>query len=172
MASWPRTVWSAATDLPLRTEDQKWNDPEHAAIIAILYRGDIFSGDGSFTLFFQVPRRQEEHHQQVGHLLDSAKESGLTVISNTVKPDFSDLNANAPLLNVVEQAGCLKEGRALAAIATELALQPRPDHHHASVGSPIRGSTTAGYRVIIVEDACSAATPEAHQVSIGSLVCG
>ena len=40
---------------------------------------------------------------------------------------------------------------------------------NASVESTARVATDAGYRVIIAEDACSAATAEAHQASIESL---
>jgi nicotinamidase-related amidase len=40
---------------------------------------------------------------------------------------------------------------------------------NSSVESTARVATDAGYRVIIAEDACSAATPEAHRASIESL---
>ena len=38
-----------------------------------------------------------------------------------------------------------------------------------SVESTARAATDRGYRVIVVEDACSAATPEIHAAAIGSL---
>lgn len=177
-------------------------NPERTAVIAVHCQGDIVSGDGAFAPFFRDQVVSRNVISQIGDLLDSARESGMTVIYTRVafKPDFSDLNANSPLLKVVEQAGCLKEGTALAEIVAELTpggedvvithqrvggfvpeltaiLEERGIDTvvfagvatNASVESSARVATDAGYRVIIAEDACSAATPEAHQASIESL---
>jgi nicotinamidase-related amidase len=175
---------------------------ERTAVIAVHCQGDIVSGDGAFAPFFHDQVVSRNVISKIGGLLDSARESGMTVIYTRVafKPDFSDLNANSPLLKVVEQSGCLKEGTALADIVTELAptandvvithqrvggfvseliaiLEERGIDTvvfagvatNASVEGTARCASDAGYRVIIAEDACSAATPEAHQASIESL---
>ncbi|MFF2244331.1 cysteine hydrolase family protein [Arthrobacter sp. NPDC058130] len=177
-------------------------NPQHTAVIAIHCQGDIVSGNGAFAPFFHDQVVSRNVISKIDRLLDNARESGMTVIYTRVafKPDFSDLNANSPLLKVVEQAGCLKEGSELADIIPELApatndvvithqrvggfvpeltavLEDRGIDTlvfagvatNASVESTARVATDAGYRVIIAEDACSAATPEAHQASIESL---
>lgn len=177
-------------------------NPQRTAVIAIHCQGDIVSGNGAFAPFFHDQVISRNVISKIGGLLENARKSGMTVIYTRVafKPDFSDLNANSPLLKVVEQAGCLKDGTELADIVPELA--PAADdvvitHQrvggfvpeltavlesrgidtlvfagvatNASVESTARVATDAGYRVIIAEDACSAATPQAHQASIESL---
>lgn len=177
-------------------------NPQRTAVIAIHCQGDIVSGNGAFAPFFHEQVVSRSVISKIGGLLENARESGMIVIYTRVafKPDFSDLTANSPLLKVVEQAGCLKDGTELADIVPELA--PAADdvvitHQrvggfvpeltavledrgidtlvfagvatNASVESTARVATDAGYRVIIAEDACSAATPEAHQASIESL---
>ena len=98
-------------------------NPERTAVIAVHCQGDIVSGDGAFAPFFHDQVVTRNVISKIGSLLGSARESGMTVIYTRVafKPDFSDLNANSPLLKVVEQAGCLKDGTALADIVPELA---------------------------------------------------
>ena len=177
-------------------------NPQRTAVIVIHCQGDIVSGNGAFAPFFHDQVVSRNVVSNIAGLLDHARESGMTVIYTRVafKPDFSDLNANSPLLKVVEQAGCLKDGTELADIVPELTptandfvithqrvggfvpeltavLEDRGIDTlvfagvatNASVESTARVATDAGYRVIIVEDACSAATPEAHQASIESL---
>lgn len=177
-------------------------NPQRTAVIAIHCQGDIVSGNGAFAPFFHDQVVSRNVISKIDGLLENAREAGMTVIYTRVafKPDFSDLKANSPLLKVVEQAGCLKDGTELADIVPELApaaddvvithqrvggfvpeltavLEDRGINTlvfagvatNASVESTARVATDAGYRVIIAEDACSAATPEAHQASIESL---
>jgi nicotinamidase-related amidase len=177
-------------------------NPQRTAVITIHCQGDIVSGNGAFAPFFHDQVVSRNVISKIGGLLENARESGMIVIYTRVafKPDFSDLNANSPLLKVVEQAGCLKDGTELADIVPELAPAPGDvviTHQrvggfvpeltavlagrgidtlvfagvatNASVESTARVATDAGYRVIIAEDACSAATPQAHQASIESL---
>lgn len=177
-------------------------NPERTAIIAIHCQGDIVSGEGAFAPFFHDQIVSRNVINKIGGLLNSARDSGMTVIYTRVafKPDFSDLNANSPLLKVVEQSGCLKDGSALAGIVPELkpaatdvvithqrvggfiseltaVLEERGIDTlvfagvatNASLESTARSASDAGYRVIIAEDAASAATLAAHQASIESL---
>ena len=136
-------------------------------------------------------------------MLDAARAAGVPVVYTRVawQPDYSDLNANSPLLGIVAQSGCLKDGSPLAEIVAEVApaagdeivthkrvggftdsglhelLQSKGVQTvlftgvatNASVEGTARQASDLGYRVIVVEDACSAATPAAHQASIESL---
>lgn len=177
-------------------------NPERTAVIAVHCQGDIVSANGAFASFFHDQIVSRNIISKIGELLDSARKNGMTVIYTRVafKPDFSDLNANSPLLKVVEQAGCLKDGSALADIIPELkpaaedvvithqrvggftpALREVLEQRgidtlvfagvatNASLESTARSASDAGYRVIIAEDASSAATLTAHQASIESL---
>jgi nicotinamidase-related amidase len=176
--------------------------PERTAVIAVHCQGDIVSADGAFAPFFHEQIVSRNIIGKIGELLASARENGMTVIYTRVafRPDFSDLNANSPLLKVVEQSGCLKDGSALADIIPELApaaedvvithqrvggfvpeltavLEERGIDTlvfagvatNASLEGTARAASDAGYRVIIAEDASSAATLVAHQASIESL---
>lgn len=59
---------------------------------------------------------------QVAAVNDAVREADGTVIYTRVawKPDFSDLEVNSPLLEIVAQSGCLKEGSELAEIVARL----------------------------------------------------
>src|SRR5699024_9842660 len=116
------------------------------------------------------------------------------------KPDYSDLQANSPLLQNVMQMGCLKEGSPQSDIIDQLAPHPgdlvvthqrvsgfSSELQHAlqeqgidtllfcgvatnvSVESTARAASDAGYNVVLVEDACSAASINAHQATVESL---
>jgi biuret amidohydrolase len=97
-------------------------NPERTAVIAIHCQGDIVSGEGAFAPFFHDQIVSRTVISKIGGLLHAARNTGMTVIYTRVafKPDFSDLDANSPLLKVVEQSGCLKDGSALADIIPEL----------------------------------------------------
>lgn len=116
------------------------------------------------------------------------------------KPDYSDLNTNTPLLQIVQQKGSLKEGSELTEIiepltpaASDLVVTNQrvggfsPElvglledrgidtlllagvATNISVESNARAASDHGYRVVIIEDACSSSTPETHAASIESL---
>jgi biuret amidohydrolase len=115
-------------------------------------------------------------------------------------PDYSDTNANAPLLQMAVQAECLKEGSPQADIIPALAPEQNdvvithkrvggftPELSailentgistlifcgvatNVSVESTARAASDAGYRIVLAEDACSAASPQAHQATLESL---
>jgi biuret amidohydrolase len=109
-----------------------------------------------------------------------------------VRPDYSDLHANSPLLNIVIQQNCLVDGTPGAAIIDELAPQDSDrvvthrrvgGFHDSDLDQVLRGAgidtvaflgvatnasvedtacaaSDLGYRVLVVSDACSAATPK------------
>jgi nicotinamidase-related amidase len=178
-------------------------DPRSTAVVAVHYQGDIVGPDGAFAGFF---RQQVEERDVLGvtaDLLAAARAAGVAVVYTRVawKDDYSDLDANSPLLGMVVQTGCLKDGAPLAEIVAEVAPADGDEvvthkrvggftgsglHEllqakgvttvlftgvatNASVEGTARGASDLGYRTVVVEDACSAATPAAHQASIESL---
>jgi nicotinamidase-related amidase len=178
-------------------------DPRTTAVIAVHFQGDIVTPEGAFAGFFAEQVAARNVLATTASLLDAARAAGVTVVYTRVawKPDYSDLDANSPLLGMVAQTGCLQEGSALAEIVPEVApgeadlvvthqrvggftgstldalLRERGITTllfagvatNASLESTARTATDLGYRTIVVEDACSAATPEAHEATIGSL---
>ncbi|UZF48092.1 cysteine hydrolase family protein [Rhodococcus rhodochrous] len=178
-------------------------DPRTTALVAVHCQGDIVGPTGAFADFFhqQVTERKVIDH--IAALITTARTARATIVYTRVawKPDLSDLDANSPLLGMVAQSGCLKEGSELAEI-----IEPLTPHDedivlthqrigafartdldtilrskgittllfvgvatNASVEGTARVAGDLGYRVVIVEDACSAATLAAHQASIDSL---
>jgi biuret amidohydrolase len=178
-------------------------DPRTTAVVAIHFQGDIVGPDGAFAGFFHQQVVERDVLAVTRNVLDAARAAGVPVVYTRVawEPDYSDLDANSPLLGIVVQSGCLKDGSPLAEIVSEVAPVEGDDvvthkrvggftgsrlHEllqdrgvttvvlagvatNASLESTARQATDLGYRVVVVEDACSAATPEAHQASIGSL---
>ena len=178
-------------------------DPRTTAVVAVHYQGDIVGPDGAFAGFFHQQVAERNVLDVTNGVLDAARAAGVPVVYTRVawQPDYSDLNANSPLLGIVVQSGCLKDGSPLAEIVAEVApaegdevvthkrvggftdsglhelLQSRGVQTvlftgvatNASVEGTARQASDLGYRVVVVEDACSAATPAAHQASIESL---
>jgi biuret amidohydrolase len=177
-------------------------DPRTTAVVSIHCQGDIVGPDGAFAQLFQEQVVARDAINKIGHLQKAARQAGVLVIYTRVAlaPDYSDTNANAPLLQWVVQAECLKEGSPQAEIIAALA----PDQNdvvithqrvggftpemsavlkdqgiktllfcgvatNVSVESTARAASDAGYRIVLVEDACSAATLQAHQATVESL---
>jgi nicotinamidase-related amidase len=178
-------------------------DPRTTAVIAVHLQGDIVGPDGAFAGFFRQQVVERDVLAKNRALLRAARDAGATIVYTRVawRPDYSDLEVNSPLLGIVTQSGCLKEGSTLAEIDAEVApddsdqvvthqriggfagsglhelLQSRGitttvfsgTATNASVEGTARTASDLGYRVVVVEDACSAATSAAHQASIESL---
>ncbi|MFC5948985.1 cysteine hydrolase family protein [Pseudonocardia lutea] len=178
-------------------------DPNSTAIVAVHFQNDIVGPDGAFAGFFRAEIERTGVLGTAARLLDGARAAGVPVVYTRVawKEDYSDLNANSPLLGMVAQTGCLKDGSTGAAITDVVTPQDR-DHvvthqrvggfaesdldatlrglgattlvftgvaTNASVEGTARGASDLGYRTIIVADACSAGSPEAHAASLESL---
>jgi biuret amidohydrolase len=178
-------------------------DPRTTAVVAVHLQGDIVGPDGAFAGFFHEQVAERNVLGVAADLLGAARAEGVPVVYTRVawQSDYSDLNANSPLLGIVVQSGCLKDGSPLAGIVAEVApadgdevvthkrvggftdsglhelLQAKGVQTvvftgvatNASLEGTARQASDLGYRTVVVEDACSAATPAAHQASIESL---
>jgi biuret amidohydrolase len=178
-------------------------DPARTALVAVHLQNDIVGADGAFAPFFRAEIDRVGTLTTAARLLDAARAAGVPVVYTRVawRPDYSDLHANSPLLNIVIQQNCLVDGTPGAAITDELAPQDtdrvvthrRVGGFHdseleeilrrlgvdtvaflgvatnASVEGTARAASDLGYRVLVISDACSAATPEAHAASLESL---
>ena len=178
-------------------------DPTRTALVAVHVQNDIVGPDGAFAPFFRAEIDRVGTLATAARLLDAGRAAGVPVVYTRVawRPDYSDLHANSPLLNIVIQQNCLVDGTPGAAITDELAphdtdrvvTHQRVGGFHgsdlddvlrgleaetlvflgvatnASVEGTARAASDLGYRVLIVSDACSAATPEAHAASLESL---
>ncbi|MBV1777686.1 cysteine hydrolase [Paeniglutamicibacter sp. ABSL32-1] len=171
-------------------------------MIALHGQGDIIGANGAFADFFHAEIVRRGVVNKISALLTVARDADATVIYTKIvfKPDYSDLNTNSPLLQIVQQKGSLQEGSDLTEIIEALTpagsdlvvtnqrvggfspelvsiLEDRGIDTlliagvatNISVESTARAASDHGYRVVVVEDACSAATPEAHAASIESL---
>jgi biuret amidohydrolase len=177
-------------------------NPRTTAVVSVHCQGDIVASDGAFAHMFHEQVVARGVIDKISQLHQSARQSGALVIYTRVAlaPDYSDVKVNAPLLQGVVQAGCLKEGRPQTEIIAQLTSQQTdvvithrrvggftPEFAavledrridtllfsgvatNVSVESTARAASDAGYRIVIVEDACSAATAQAHQATIESL---
>ena len=178
-------------------------DPTRTALVAVHVQNDIVGPDGAFAPFFRAEIDRVGTLATAARLLGAARAAGVPVVYTRVawRPDYSDLHANSPLLNIVIQQNCLVDGTPGAAITDELAPQDT-DHvvthqrvggfhdseldevlrglgvetvaflgvaTNASVEGTARAASDLGYRVLVISDACSAATPDAHAASLESL---
>ena len=178
-------------------------DPTRTALIAVHIQNDIVGPDGAFAPFFRAEIDRVGTLATIARVLDAARAAGVPVVYTRVawRPDYSDLHANSPLLNIVVQQNCLVDGTRGAAIVDELTPQDT-DHvvthqrvggfHNSELDEVLRGlgvdtvaflgvatnasvegtarvASDLGYRVLVISDACSAATPEAHAASLESL---
>src|SRR6478672_9881580 len=100
-------------------------DPTRTALIAVHLQNDIVGPDGAFAPFFRAEIDRVGTLATAARLLDAARAAGVPVVYTRVawRPDYSDLHANSPLLNIVIQQNCLVDGTPGAAITDELAPQ-------------------------------------------------
>lgn len=174
----------------------------HTAILTVHLQHDIVAADGAFAQVFNAQVAERRVLEVVRRLVDGARGSVAAVVHTRIAwaPDYSDMVANAPLLQMTVQAGALKDGTPGADLVSEVSVgEGDLVHTHRRMGGPgadldvllrAKGVDTVvvcgvatnasvegwsrtlcdlGYRIVIAEDACSAATPEAHEASIASL---
>ncbi len=176
-------------------------EPGRTAVVAVHMQGHV-AGPGAFAPFFAEQVAAREVVPAAARLVAAVRDAGGQVVYTRVawSPDYSDLDANSPLLQIARQSNALTEGDPLTEILEEMApaaddivhthkriggLTPELDQRlraqgidtllfcgvatNASVEGTARQASDAGYRVLIVEDCCAAATELAHQASIESM---
>ena len=178
-------------------------DPRSTAVLVVHCQGDVVNADGAFAGHFYQQVVERNVLDRIAALTDAVRDAGGTIVYTRVawQPDYSDLQANSPILRFVAQSGCLKDGTRLAEI-----VEPLTPHDgdvvitHQRVGgftgsglddvlrdrgiqtlvfagvatnfsveSTARHAGDLGYHVVIVDDACAAASLEAHAASLESL---
>lgn len=178
-------------------------DPHTTAVVVVHCQGDVVGPNGAFAELFRAQVVERNVLAHIANLTEAGRRAGVTVVYTRVawKPDFSDLHVNSPLLGIISQSGCLKDGSPLAEIVEEVAPHEQDvviTHQriggfegsaldavlrergidvllftgvatNASVEGTARAASDLGYRVMIVDDACAAASPEIHAASLGSL---
>ncbi|MCX5042315.1 cysteine hydrolase [Aldersonia sp. NBC_00410] len=97
-------------------------DPRTTALMIIHCQGDVVGPDGAFADFFYQQVVERDVIAKIATLADTFRNAGGTVVYTRVawKPDFSDLQVNSPILGVVQQSGCLKQGSPLTEIVEPL----------------------------------------------------
>lgn len=97
-------------------------NPSTTAVIAVHMQNDIVNADGAFGPFFAAQAAERKVIDVVGQLQDAARAAGATVVYTRVawQDDYSDLNANSPLLGMVVQNHCLVDGSDKAQIVAQL----------------------------------------------------
>lgn len=177
-------------------------NPSATALVSIHCQGDIIGPDGGFAQMFHEQIVARDVVGKIGQLQAASRRANVPVIYTRIAwaSDYSDMQADGPLLQAVVQADCLKEGQEQTEFVDALAPQPEDTvitHQriggftaelasaleenavetvlfcgvatNISVESTMRAANDAGFHVALVEDACSAASPEAHQASVESL---
>ena len=98
-------------------------DPARTAVVSIHNQGDIIGPNGAFAHLFHEQIASRGVVKKRGGLLANARAAGAATIYTRIAfaPDFSDMEPNSPLLQMVKQAGCLVEGSDSAAIVEALA---------------------------------------------------
>lgn len=179
-------------------------EPSSTAFVVVHLQHEVVDAEGAFaSLLFPEQVALRNILGVTADLLGAFRAAGAPVIYTRIawRPDYSDLKINSPLLGMVAQMGCLKEGSPMAEIVPavaphgedtvvthqrvgafagshlEEALQERGITTlviagvatNVSVEGTARWAGDLGYRVVVVEDACAAASLEAHQASIESM---
>jgi nicotinamidase-related amidase len=97
-------------------------DPTRTAVIAVHLQKDVVNADGAFGGFFADQAVERDVVGVNSTLLDAARRAGSTVVYTRVawQPGLADLIVNSPILQIVQQSGCLVEGSEKAQILDEL----------------------------------------------------
>jgi len=172
------------------------------AFLACHWQNDVAGSDGAFAPFYRARLEDHDVVPVAKRLIDGARRSGVRVVYTRVAfaEGHRDLVANIPLLGIVAQQQCLRDGTPGTEIIDE--LEPGADDWivtntkvsafaasdldkrlrgagidtvvlfgiatNLSVESTGRSAGDLGYRVVLVADACEAATDEAHAATLAS----
>jgi len=135
-------------------------DPTRTAVIAVHVQKDIVNADGAFGGFFAAQAVERDVVAVNSTLLDAARRAGATVVYTRVawQPGLADLIVNSPILQIVQQSGCLVDGSDKAEIRTS---SPRRTPTWSSLISGSAGSPPANWTT------CSAAAASTPSCSPG-----
>src|SRR6478672_10220529 len=97
-------------------------DPARTAVIAVHLQKDVVNADGAFGGFFAAQAVERGVVDVNSRLLEAARRAGATVVYTRVawQPGLADLIVNSPILQIVQQSGCLVDGSDKAKILDEL----------------------------------------------------
>jgi nicotinamidase-related amidase len=100
-------------------------DPNRTAVIAVHLQKDVVNADGAFGGFFAAQAVERDIVKVNNTLLDAARQAGSTIVYTRVawEPGLTDLIVNSPILQIVQQSGCLIEGSEKAQLLDELTPQ-------------------------------------------------
>jgi len=97
-------------------------NPDRTAIVAVHLQKDVVNADGAFGGFFAAQARERGVIAVTSLLLEAARRTGSTVVYTRVawQPGLADLIVNSPILQIVQESGCLVDGSDKAQILDEL----------------------------------------------------
>lgn len=107
-------------------------DPRSTAVIAIHLQHDISGQDGAFASFFAEQITARDVLANCRRLTEAARDAGALVVFTQISfaPDYSNLNANSPLLQLVPQLGSLQDGSVGASLLEEAGVQEQDLVHN------------------------------------------
>ncbi|MDR2988827.1 MAG: cysteine hydrolase [Nocardiopsaceae bacterium] len=172
------------------------------AFLACHFENDVVGSDGAFAPYYWARLAEHGVVPVAKRLIDGARRSGVRVVYTRVAfaDGYGDLVANIPLLGIVAQQQCLREGTSGTEIIGELApgssdwivtntkvsafAESDLDERlrgagidtvvlfgvatNLSVESTGRSAGDLGYRVVVVANACEAATDQAQAATLAS----
>ncbi|MFI9616477.1 cysteine hydrolase family protein [Streptomyces sp. NPDC052023] len=97
--------------------------PRRTALVAVHMQRDIVSEGGAFSSLFAEQAAVRDVVGHIAALADAARSSGALVVHTRIawRPGYTDMVANAPLLDLVQRNKRLTDGSPEAAIVPELA---------------------------------------------------
>jgi nicotinamidase-related amidase len=163
-------------------------NPTSTALLAVHLQHDIVSPGTAFGGLFSSEVQARNILNQCGSAMRSVRDAGGLVVPLRIAfaDDYSDLNRALPLLQMVEQAGCLKDsdivvthqlpgpfsGSALNEILNSRGIETVVVcgvATNASVESAVRQSADLGYKTCVLSDAVAAADAASHEASLASM---
>lgn len=101
-------------------------NPKTTALLVIHLQHDIVSENTAFGSIFNQQVVENDILAKCNATMQVVRNAGGLVIPARIAfaPDYSNLKPNIPLLQMVQQAGCLKDGEVGADIVTQIHIDP------------------------------------------------
>lgn len=99
---------------------------ERTALLVVHLQHDIVSPGTAFGSLFHAQVEARNILAQCDKAMKAVREAGGLVVPLRIafREDYSNLNPSLPLLQMVEQAGCLKDGSRGAALVDDISVEP------------------------------------------------